>query len=94
VPSKSLPTLAELLAHFLAIACDSADEDWPTSAELARLFNVKQEWMKKQLKHLQADDLIAPISVSPKRYRFSHYTWKHLDDDHDLKRLPQQPNDD
>jgi hypothetical protein len=87
VMPRPLPTLADLLAYFLAIPLDGADEDWPTSAELARLFNVKQEWMKKQLKTLQGEQLLIPISVSPKRYRFSYYDWKHLPDDHELKHL-------
>lgn len=63
------------------------EENLPSAAELARLFNARLERVKKDLRQLKQDGLIHAMSVSPKRYRFDRYVLKHLDEDHPLATL-------
>jgi DNA-binding GntR family transcriptional regulator len=58
-----------------------SEDELPTSAELARHFNVRLDNVKKKLKILKQAGLIHAISVSPKRYRFDTYVFRSLPED-------------
>lgn len=64
---------------WVATEDESASEDkLRTSADLARQFGLKHDFVKKQLKLLKATGLILPIGLSPKRYRFDAYRYRVL----------------
>ncbi|MBY0450262.1 MAG: hypothetical protein K2X01_06520 [Cyanobacteria bacterium] len=58
---------------------ESTLDELPSSAELARTYNLRVETVKKKLKHLLHLGLIHAISVSPKRYRFDPFGFSELD---------------
>ncbi len=49
-----------------------------TSADIARLFGINHDMVKKILKQLKDMELIQPTGISPKRFRFDHYRFKTL----------------
>lgn len=63
------------------------EDELPTAAGLARKLNLRLDNVKKKLRLLKDEGLIRAISVSPKRYRFDRYTFKHLDEDSPLYEL-------
>jgi predicted transcriptional regulator len=50
----------------------------PSAAELARLLDLRLEWVKKKLRILKHEGLIHAVTISPKRYRFDRYQFEHL----------------
>ena len=54
-------------------AGDLQEDDLPTAADLARLFNYRLETVKKKLRVLKDNHLIQAISMTPKRYRFNRW---------------------
>ena len=57
------------------------EDDLPTAADLARLFNYRLETVKKKLRALKENHLIQPISMTPKRYRFNRWALSELEAD-------------
>ncbi len=55
------------------------EDDLPTAADLARLFNYRLETVKKKLRVLKDHALIQPISMTPKRYRFNRWALNDLE---------------
>lgn len=54
----------------------------PTAAELARNNGFRLESVKKKLKLLKAAELILPVGMMPKRYRFNTWMFEALKSDH------------
>ena len=59
----------------------------PCARDLARKLGLRLETVKKKLRLLKAGELIHPVSVSPKRYRFNHYALRELPPESDFYRL-------
>lgn len=72
------------LTHQLKVATEFADqtaapaESLLTAADLARVFGVNHEMMKRSLKFLKDLGVIRAIGMSPKRYRFDSYGFREL----------------
>jgi DNA-binding Lrp family transcriptional regulator len=59
-----------------------ADEaSLPSATDLARSLNLKIDKVKKRIRQLVHDNVIRPVSFSPKRYRFDLYALRHLPED-------------
>lgn len=82
--NATAPTLLIQLAHQLRQATQMTDsfhlgeESLMTSADLARLFGIKQDRIKPALRHLKELGLIQAIGLSPKRYRFDSYHYERM----------------
>jgi hypothetical protein len=76
-----------------AKAGNQADQ-LPTAADLARKHGFRLEAVKKKLKHLKSEQLIQPIGMTPKRYRFNHWEFALLQDDHPLYPIFCEPSSD
>ena len=62
-------------------------EALPSAIGLARKLNIRPETIKKKLRLLKAGELIQPVSLSPKRYRFNRYALRELPVENDFYRL-------
>lgn len=47
-----------------------------TSSDLARLFGISRDTVKKHLKYLKDLGLVQTVGYSPKRYRFDHFNYR------------------
>ncbi len=50
----------------------------PTAADLARLFQIDRDLLKKLLNRLKEWQLIQAIGMNPKRFRFDQYQFQRL----------------
>ncbi len=64
------------------IAEDLSEDELLSAPELAKRLGMKLDKLKRKLKLLQKEDLIQPIRLSPKRYRFNHFTFERLSETH------------
>ncbi len=64
-----------------------SEEHLLSAPELAKRLSMKLDKLKRKLKSLKQDNLIRPISLSPKRYRFDRYTLERLPEEHFLFNL-------
>jgi len=94
MPSSRLGLLYQI-AHQVALATEAAGKHNPdallTLADLARLFNADREVIKKAVRVLQDFELLVPMGLNPKRYRFDTYQFKVIQrqtvEDEDLQTL-------
>lgn len=49
-----------------------------TSSDLAKLFNLNRDHVKKHLRFLKEMGLVRAIGLSPKRYRFDFFHYRQL----------------
>lgn len=72
------------LAHQILLATQYVDQERGskdtllTSADLARQLRLKHDYVKKQLRYLKDLDIIRPIGLNPKRYRFDTFRLERL----------------
>jgi hypothetical protein len=83
---RRIQLLCEFCQHIRECSRDAhdsgtPDETLPTSADLARLYKVPGDDVKKLLKLLKDWGLIRPIGLNPKRYQFDDYQFAKLLDD-------------
>jgi DNA-binding Lrp family transcriptional regulator len=77
-------TLLFKLAHQIQMATQFVDEGQAspealmTSADLARVFGIEHEQIKKRLRQLKEMGIICIVGANPKRYRFDNYSYKQL----------------
>lgn len=71
------------IAHQVALATEAAGKHNPngllTSADLARLLNADRDVVKKALRVLHEYELICPMGMNPKHYRFDTYQFKQME---------------
>lgn len=68
-------------------AGECLEEDLPTAADLARKLGFRLENVKKKLRLLKEGDLIHPITVQPKRYRFNRWALREMEESSQLYAL-------
>ncbi len=73
-----------LIATERVVSEELSDDELLTAPELAKRFGIKLDKLKRKLKALRREDLITPISMSPKRYRFDFYTFRNMSPEHPL----------
>lgn len=58
---------------------EQTEERLPTAPDIARVLGYRSDYVKKRLKTLKTLDLVHPLGMSPKRYRFNAYGVQFLD---------------
>lgn len=96
MPASRLGLLYQI-ARQVALATQAAGKHNPdallTLADLTRLLNADREVMKKAMRVLQDFELVVPMGLNPKRYRFDSYQFKAMQgqeiEDEELQTLMQ-----
>ncbi len=68
---RQIRTVTEMVDNGMA-----ESEALPTSADLARLFRLNHDTVKKHLKYLKDLALIRIMGMSPKHYKFDAYQFR------------------
>lgn len=85
--------LREIIAATEQAAQDTLPEDvLPTAADIARHLKLRVEFVKKRLLPLKDAELIQPVGMNPKRYRFNTFAFNHLTPDDSLYEVFCEPD--